>query len=83
MINRQPSIADARKATKVLGVQGVLIVALSPEGIGAASYGSTKAQCSQLGKLLDFIISEVEAGKVDLSTFDVGDCPWPMITQGD
>ena len=65
-----PTVRDARASCKKRNLDGVLIIGFADGNIGAASYGSTKAQCAQLGKLLDHVVEQVERGEVNLSTFE-------------
>lgn len=67
---RFPTIRTARAITKQGELEGCLVIGFGGDTFGAASYGSTKARCDALGRLLDFISEAIERGEVDLGPFD-------------
>ena len=59
----------ARKLAKQHGLQGVIVIAIGDGLYSAASYGSTKAQCAELGRMLDRISDDIESGAITLDQF--------------
>jgi aminopeptidase-like protein len=70
MSARLPSIQFARQQAKARGLDGMVIVSFKASNFSVASYGSTKQQCQELAKLVDFIVESVEQGKVLLPSLD-------------
>lgn len=56
------TIGDARKICEKVGARGVIVLSFSAAAFSAASYGQTKAECRQVGKLLDRIVSMLASG---------------------
>ena len=51
---RTVTIRDARALCKTLGARGTIVIAVhGNDGLSAASYGQTKADCREMGKHLD------------------------------
>jgi len=57
--NPSPQVAVAREAAKKLGAEvGCIIVFVNRETLGMASYGHTRVQCGEMGKLGDRLYDE-------------------------
>lgn len=65
-MTRPPTVHQARRVCSETGARGVIVLALDDEGVAGASYGATKAECAQMGTLLDRIVDALESGKVRL-----------------
>lgn len=64
-----PSIQDAEAMARKFGLQGVVIVGFAPDGrFSAASWGSTRANCRALAKLVDFIADRLERANAILAS---------------
>ena len=83
LLARLPSIQTARELARHRGLDGAVVIGFSEGRVAIASYGSTKQQCRELGKLVDFIDLAIEQEKVRLPSLDTGGCDaLPFIEQG-
>jgi len=53
--NPSPEVAVARDAANRLGAKQVVVIYLTDDKIGMASYGATKELCREAGKLGDLL----------------------------
>lgn len=56
--NPAPEVAVARDAARKLGARKCVIIYITDEHFGMASYGETKALCAEAGKLGDALYDE-------------------------
>lgn len=66
------SIGTARWLTNKNGLDGTIVLAFGGGKFKAASYGADVRKCRQLGKLIDAIGDQIEAGSLDISEFERG-----------
>ncbi len=57
-------IADAKAIAKRIGADQVVVLAFKSNGelVAGASYGQTKAQCTAVGKWMDWLIDDMYDG---------------------
>ncbi|HWQ54850.1 MAG TPA: hypothetical protein VN442_14280 [Bryobacteraceae bacterium] len=60
----RPTITQARRICEALKARGVIILAFTEDNFAGASYGETKGECGQLGRVLDKIASLMGSGFV-------------------
>ena len=63
-----PSIRQAHEICDSLKADAVLIIALSQDGVKAASYGETRLLCKQAGYTLDYIVDALLDGRIPVWT---------------
>lgn len=61
---KNPTVKMAREMCAALKSRGVIIIALSADGVAGASYGETQRECNQSGYTLDYIIEAIERGEI-------------------
>ncbi len=61
---KRPTIRQAQTICESLGARAVIVLALSEDGFAVASYGATKAECSQTGHTLDKIVDAIGDGSI-------------------
>ena len=61
-----PTIRSARFLTKRGQLDGVVILSFAKDQYSVVSYGSTKAKCTALGKLVDYVGNAISKGAVSL-----------------
>jgi len=59
-----PTIDDARKLGRKLGARGVIVLCFDTDRIAGVSYGRTKADCKNMGRLLDALATPIEDGEI-------------------
>lgn len=53
------SVSDARRLGQERGLSGVVLIGVKPDGtVSYASWGSTKARCTTLGRWLDWLVDQ-------------------------
>lgn len=52
---KRPTITQARHLADALGARQVIVIAFDTESFAASSYGQTRAECGDVGAVLDFI----------------------------
>jgi hypothetical protein len=60
-----PTIRDAKAICDRLKARGVIVLVFSADNVRGASYGDTKAECTQMGYALDQIIDALVQGKIE------------------
>lgn len=58
------SVARLRTAAKREGYRGVIVLVFGDENMAGSSYGSDRADCDDMGRLLDSVMDQVEAGEI-------------------
>jgi hypothetical protein len=69
-----PDIRAAQSLAKARGLDGAVVIGFLDGAVSVASYGATKAQCKELGALVDFISEAIEREEVPLGSLDTGGC---------
>lgn len=59
---KKPQITEAQRIADRIGADAVVILAFGGDVVAGASYGATKAMCSETGKWMDGIIDRMSAG---------------------
>lgn len=59
---KRPTVRQTHAICDSLNARAVLVIALSKDGVMAASYGETKLECQQAGYTLDKIVEALENG---------------------
>ena len=67
-----PTLRLARELSKARGLDGLILVGFANGNVGIASYGASKAQCSDLASLVDYISLAIERGEMPLESLDNG-----------
>jgi len=64
-VKRKLRIKDAKALCGSLGSRSVIVIAFDADGtFESASYGETKAECFQTGKVLDRICDKLTSGEI-------------------
>jgi len=58
--NPSPEVAVARDAAKKLGAKKVVVIFITDNSYGMASYGETKALCKEAGKLGNMLYDQTK-----------------------
>jgi hypothetical protein len=66
---KSPRITEARAIGQRIGADAVVILAFKDGMVAGASYGHTKALCSEAGKWMDELIDEMGRGYVVVPDF--------------
>jgi hypothetical protein len=61
---RRPTITEVRRVVEAHGARQGLVLLCDGKKVAGASYGSTKAECGRMGKLLDALVDGVAAGRL-------------------
>jgi len=67
-----PNVRVVRELCKARELDGAVVISFRRGVFTVASYGSTKRQCAELAKLVDFITEQIELGAVPLESLDTG-----------
>jgi hypothetical protein len=59
-----PTVRQAQAICDSVNARAVIVLALTGDSVMGASYGETKAECSQTGYTLDRIIEAIEDGTI-------------------
>ena len=62
----KPKIKDARQVCEALRARGVIVLAFDRDQVNLASYGETKAECGDLGRLADKIFDMIVSGRLEV-----------------
>lgn len=61
---KRAEIADAKAIAKRLGADAVIVLAFVDGQVQGASYGTDRAKCQTISKVLDRIVDDMCAGKL-------------------
>ena len=75
---KPPQISDAKKLAYDYRARAVIVLAFGNGQYAGASYGMTRADCRDYGKVLDDICEEISEGLIEVP----GDAP-PELIRGD
>jgi hypothetical protein len=73
----KPTIADAKRIAERVRARGVIVLAFDEDAFCGASYGETKHECRQIGRLLDRIVRQIESEELEVWDDRYGDRPFP------
>ena len=54
----------ARQVCAQINARAVIVIALNGETVAGASYGQTKEECAEAGRILDQIIERIEQEEI-------------------
>lgn len=74
---KAPTISEAKRICERIGARGVIVLAFDEERFTGASYGETKHECRQVGRLMDRILREIEEERIEVWDDRYGDRPFP------
>lgn len=72
-----PDINDAKRLAYANRATAVIVIQVCGDGIGYASYGMTRRQCTAAGKLLDNIADAISTGRIAFPP-DLGKAEGPL-----